>query len=253
MHDRMLGQSGIRVSPIGFGAFKIGRNQGIKYSSGYDLPDERAAARLLNDVLDMGITYIDTAPAYGLSEERIGRAISNRRAEFVLSTKVGETFGDGRSTHDFSAGGIRASIERSLRLLQTDVLDLVTIHSHGDDRQILEQTDAVATLEDLKAAGDIRLVGLSGKTVEGARRALDWADVLMVEYHLCDRSHEDVIAEAAARGVGVVIKKGLAAGHLPPDEALRFLLGRAEISSVVVGTLNVEHLRANVAVANDEH
>src|SRR5262245_28620985 len=113
MQHRVLGRSGVRISPLGFGAFKIGRNQGIKYPSGYDLPDESTVSRLLNEVLDLGITYIDTAPAYGLSEERIGRAIGHRRSEFVLSTKVGETFSDGKSTFDFSANGVRDSVTRS--------------------------------------------------------------------------------------------------------------------------------------------
>jgi aryl-alcohol dehydrogenase-like predicted oxidoreductase len=234
------------VSPIGFGAFKIGRNQGVKYPAGYDLPDEAGVARLLNEVLDLGISYIDTAPAYGLSEERIGQAIGHRRGEFVLSTKVGETFVDGVSTYDFSADEIRRSIERSLQRLRTEVLDVVYIHSSGDDLAILRGTDAVSTLKELKARGLVRLIGMSGKTVEGARASVDWADVLMVEYHMNDRSHEDVIAEAAEAGLGVVIKKGLAAGHLPAEEALRFLLGNASISCAVVGSLNVEHLRANV-------
>lgn len=249
MQERALGKSGTRVSPLGFGAFKIGRNQGIKYPSGYELPDDAAVARLMNEVLDLGINYIDTAPAYGLSEERIGRAIGTRRNEFVLSTKIGETFSDGKSTFDFSAAGIRQSVARSLTRLKTDVLDVVYIHSDGNDLKILHETDAVATLQDLKAAGSIRLIGMSGKSIEGARESLQWADVLMVEYHLNDRSHEAVISEAAAKGLGIVVKKGLAAGHLPADRALAFVLDNRSISSVVIGGLNVEHLRENVAIA----
>jgi aryl-alcohol dehydrogenase-like predicted oxidoreductase len=77
MQDRTLGRSGIRVSPLGFGAFKIGRNQGIKYPSSYDLPDEKSVSRLLNELLDLGITYIDTAPAYGLSEDALDQSRRN--------------------------------------------------------------------------------------------------------------------------------------------------------------------------------
>ena len=75
----------------------------------------------------------------------------------------------------------------------------------------------------------------SGKTPAGAVAALEWADVLMVEYHLNDESHADVIAASASRGVGVVVKKGLASGHLPPSEALRFVLGNPHVASVIVG------------------
>jgi len=250
MQSRPLGKTGFSVSPIGFGAFKIGRNQKIKYPQPYDLPDERTVESLLNSLLDMGITYIDTAPAYGLSEERIGKSIAHRREEFVLSTKVGETFEDGVSTYDFSEEGVHRSIQRSLERLKTDVLDLVFLHSDGDDLSILNETDAVAALCDLKQQGLIKAVGMSGKTVKGARQSLEWADVLMVEYHLNDQSHEEVIAEAVARGIGVIVKKGLAAGHLDADEAIRFVLSHRNISSLIIGGLNLDHMRCNLAVVN---
>src|SRR5437867_7075023 len=111
---RALGKTGLDVSPISFGAFKIGRNQKIKYAQSYPLPSEDETAKLLNGVLDLGINLIDTAPAYGISEERIGKHISPRRREFVLSTKVGERFEEGKSTHDFSSKAITRSVERSL-------------------------------------------------------------------------------------------------------------------------------------------
>ena len=246
---RRLGRTGIEVSPIGFGAFKIGRNTGIKYPHGYDLPDERGVERVLCGVLDKGINYIDTAPAYGVSEQRLGRALAGRRDEIVLSTKVGETFRDGRSTYDFSASGVRGSVEQSLVRLRTDVIDVVFIHSDGDDLRILQETDAVEALTELRHDGLVRAIGMSTRTVQGARAAMAWSDVLMVEYHLQDRSHADVIAEAARADIGIVIKKGLASGHLAPQEAIRFVLATEGVGSLVVGSLSLEHLRENVRVA----
>lgn len=237
------------MTPIGFGAFKIGRNEGIKYARGYRLPDEASVARLLGGVLDLGINYIDTAPAYGISEQRLGQAIAGRRAELVLSTKVGETWADGRSSFDFTAPGVRASVHRSLRRLRTDVIDIVFIHSSGDDLAILRETDVVAELHELRDAGLVRAIGLSGKTIEGARAALTWADVIMVEYHLDDRSHAGIIAEAADADVGVVVKKGLASGRLDAGEAIRFILGTPGVGSLVVGSLDLDHLRENVLAA----
>ena len=251
MELREIGRTGFLVSPLGFGAFKIGRNQQVKYPHGYDLPDEQTVARLLNGFLEAGGNYLDTAPAYGLSEERIGTAISHRRAEFVLSTKAGETFENGRSVYDFSADAIRHSVHRSLRRLRTDVLDLVFLHSDGDDNRILHETDAVATLLELKQSGLVRAVGLSGKTPDGARDALKWADALMVEYHVEDPSHAGVIAEAAIAGVGVIVKKGLASGRLTAGEAIPFVLSNRAVSSVVIGGLNLDHVRANVVVATE--
>ena len=78
--------------------------------------------------------------------------------------------------------------------------------------------------------------------------ALEWADVLMVEYHLDDQSHAGVIAEAARRGVGVLVKKGLASGQLPPHEAIPFVVRTAGVSGLVVGGLSLEHLAQNVAL-----
>lgn len=241
-----LGNTGLHVTRIGFGAFKIGRNQKTKYPAAYDLPDEPAVERLLNEVLDLGINYIDTAPAYGLSEERIGRFLAHRRDEFVLSTKVGETFEHGESTYDFSGKAVRRSVERSLARLQTEVLDVVFVHSDGNDLAIQDKTDCVPVLLDLKAAGTIRAVGFSGKTAAGAERALEWADVLMVEYHRDDASHADVMSAAERRGLGVVVKKGLASGRLDPGDAIRFVLRNPSVSSLVIGGLNLENVRSNL-------
>lgn len=242
---RPLGRTGLMVPPLGFGAFKIGRNQGIKYPQPYDLPDDAAVSRLLNGVLDLGCTLIDTAPAYGLSEERIGRAIGRRRHEFVLSTKVGETFDEGQSSYDFSRTGLEASLHRSLTRLRTDVLDIVFIHSNGDDERILTETETVAVLHEWKARGAIRAIGLSGKTVAGAQQALEWADVLMVEYHLDDTSHAAVMETAAKQNVGVFVKKGMASGRLPPADAIRFVLNHSAVSSLILGGLNLAHFQAN--------
>ena len=253
MLARPLGNTGLRVTPIGFGAVKIGRTLGLKYPQPFELPDAAAVDRLLSGVLDLGVNFIDTAPAYGLSEQRIGAAIAHRRDQFVLSTKVGERFVDGRSTFDFSSGAVAASIEESLRHLRTDTVDVVLIHSDGNDLAIQRDTDCVAALLSLKQRGLIRAVGLSCKTVEGARTAMDWADVLMIEYHLENRSHEAVIAEAAARGVGVVVKKGLASGRLRAEQAVRFVLSNPAVASMVVGGLDLEHLRENIDVAQRVH
>lgn len=247
MDQRRLGRGGPLVSVIGYGAFKIGRNTQTKYGVDYPLPDDSTVSRLLNGLLDLGVNYFDTAPAYGLSEERIGRAIADRRREFTLSTKVGELFENDRSTYDFSRSAIEHSVQRSLQRLQTDVLDLVFIHAHGDDLAILEQTDAVPTLQRLRDAGLIRQIGHSAKSLEGARAALNWADAIMLEYHLDDRAAESVIEAAAAADVGVVVKKALASGKLSARDALQFVLSNPGVTSTVVGTLSLEHMGDNVA------
>lgn len=253
MDLRPLGHTGLLVSPIGFGAFKIGRDTGAKYPDAYEVPDEDAVAALLHGILDLGVVLMDTAPAYGTSEERIGRCLEGRREEYVLCTKVGEHHEDGVSSHDFSEAAVHASIDRSLRRLRTDRLDVVLVHADGDDVAIQEDTGCIEALMARRDAGDVGAVGFSGKTLEGARRALAWADVLMVTYHLGDTSHEAVLREAAEAGRGVLIKKPLGAGTLAAEQALAFLLrdapARDAIGSVVVGTLSLDHVRRNVALA----
>ena len=244
--QRTLRNTDLKVTSLGFGSFKLGRNMGIKYPDSYDLPTDQEAERILNKVLDLGITLIDTAPAYGLAEERIGKYLEHRRDEFVISTKVGETFMGGVSSYDFTSHSIRSSMENSLRMLQREVLDIVFIHSDGNDLHILHETEAVAVLKRHQEKGDIRAIGFSGKTVAGAEAALSWADVLMVEYHLKDRSHEDVIKKASEQGTSVFIKKGLASGHLSPKESIEFVLQNEHVTSLVTGGLNLSHLEDNI-------
>ncbi len=244
-----MGDTSLTLSPIGFGAFKIGRNENVKYAQGYPLPDQHAVDSLLNGVLDLGINYIDTAPAYGLSEERIGEALAGRRDEFVLSSKVGESFVDGRSVYDFSASGARESVERSLRRLRTDVLDIVFVHASRDDMAVLNDTEVVEALQGLRDGGLIRRMGFSGYTIEAVRSALSWSDAIMVEYHSEDLTLEPVIAEAAERGIRVIVKKGLSSGRLDAGESVQFVLSNEGVTSLLVGSLNLEHMRENLREA----
>lgn len=239
------------LSPIGFGAFKIGRNQGAKYPRPYDLPDDRSVGLLLNGLLDMGINYIDTAPAYGSSEERIGRAIGHRRSEFVISTKVGESFEGGISNHDFSAVAVRRSLERSLKRLRTDVIDMVLIHADRDDLGIVERTDAPAALLSLREKGLVHAIGLSGYTAAAFRSAMAWADVLMLEYHPGDVFFESTIRDAASLGKTVLVKKGLSSGRLEAESAIPFVLQNPGVASLVVGSLSLHHMEENLRAARE--
>ncbi len=121
---------------LGFGTFKIGRNSGHHFPEDYELPSDADAERLLCSLLDEGITYFDTAPSYGLSEERIGRALGHRRDKFVLSTKVGESHAHDVSQFDFRATSIRQSVHASLQKLCCDHMDVLFVHSDGNDLEI---------------------------------------------------------------------------------------------------------------------
>lgn len=249
MDFRPLGTTGLKLSVIGYGAFKIGRNKNVKYPDHYELPDPDTVKKILNSVVEAGINYIDTAPAYGLSEYYIGRFLYSQRKKLVISTKVGEYFNGDGSTFDFSGAAATASIEKSLKNLKTDYLDIVFIHSDGNDTAIINETDIVKQLLVLRDKGLICHVGMSCKTREGIEASMTWADVVMLEYSISHSGYTDLIHRAAREGIGIVVKKGLASGHLPADASVRFVLRHPGVTSLVIASNNPEHLKANIATA----
>lgn len=252
---RDLGTTGMRVSCLGLGTVKFGRNEEVKYPEGFELPSDREISALLDLAREAGINLLDTAPAYGSSEQRIGRLLPDRD-NWLLCTKVGEIFEGGRSRFDFSAAHVRASVEQSLRHLRIDRLDLALIHSDGNDLDILDNSDCLESLERLRDKGLLRAIGMSSKTIEGGLRAIDVVDALMLTYNRSDTSQSQVIEQAQKAGKGVLIKKGLASGHAVYGAAqdkipsvadnFRFLLDPPGISSIIVGTINPNHLRENI-------
>ena len=165
----------------------------MKYPNGFQIPGDDEARMLLRQARELGINLIDTAPAYGMSEERLGPLLRDQRKDWVIVSKVGEEFANGVSNHDFSAAHTRMSIERSLKRLETDFIDLVLVHSDGNDLHILNDCAVYQTLEQLKKDGKIRGFGFSGKTVEGGMKALEQGDCAMVTYNLNEQAEKAVI------------------------------------------------------------
>lgn len=251
---RPLGSTGLQVSPLGLGTVKFGRNQGVKYPSQFELPDDRQALDILALARELGINLIDTAPAYGTSEQRLGGMLKGQREHWVICTKVGEEFVNGTSQFDFSADHTRLSVERSLRRLQTDYLDLVLVHSDGNDLAVLDQP-VYSALAELKREGLIRAFGFSGKTIEGGIRALDQGDCAMVTYNLQDQQEKPVLDHALSHNKGILIKKALASGHVclhdedPLLTSMQLIYRHPAVASAIIGTINPIHLRENVATA----
>lgn len=253
MIKKTLGNSGVAVTPVGLGTVKFGRNQGVKYPSHFELPTDDAIVNLLSLTKELGINLIDTAPAYGISEERLGHLLKGHRSNWVLCTKAGEEFTDGKSHFDFSEKWIRHSVERSLKRLQTDYLDIVIIHSNGDDVKLIDEFHVLDTLNTLKKEGLIRASGMSTKTIEGGIKAIDHSDVVMVAFNPVQTEERPVIAHAYQKNKSVFIKKALSSGHLnqissqhPVDSAMKFIFSEPGVTSVILGTINPDHLRHNV-------
>lgn len=265
MELRPFGRTGLRVSALGLGAMHI---------ADASLSEAEAGA-LLNGALDLGCTLIDTARSYGLSEERIGRHLAHRRAEFVLSTKLGYGV-DGVPdwTHDCIVQGV----ERALRVLRTEAIDIA--HLHSCPMETLQRGEVVRALQDCRAAGKVRAAAYAGDNA-----ALSFAiesgafDSVQASLSVCDQA---VLAQhlsaARSRGLGFIAKRPLAGsvwrhaqqpddpaqgqywlrwqamnlrerldGQDPGELALRFAAYQPGVSSAIVGTGKLAHLRANIA------
>jgi aryl-alcohol dehydrogenase-like predicted oxidoreductase len=266
MKTHPYGRGPLKVSVLGLGAGQVGDAR----------LSEAEAGQLLNSALDMGITLIDTARGYGLSEERIGRHLAHRRSEFVLSTKVGY----GIPGHaDWTGGCITGGIDAALQLLRTERLDIV--HLHSCDLPLLQAGEVLGALERAREAGKVGTVAYSGEN-----QALAWAVAsgrcggIECSVNLFDQgSLAGPVAAAQAAGLGVIAKRPLGNapwryGERPAGEycetywqrlqtlaydttglawdelALRFAAFQPGVSSAIVGTASLQHLRHNVALVD---
>lgn len=258
MIKRQLADTGVAISPLGLGTVKLGRNKGVKYPTDFKIPDDAAALDLLALAKELGINLIDTAPAYGNSEERLGPLLQGQRQDWVICSKVGEEFDNisGDSSFNFTPEHVQFSVERSLQRLQTDYIDMLLVHSDGNDIAIIQQYGILDVLDELKKAGKIRATGMSTKTVEGGLLALENSDCAMVTYNLNHREEEAVLDYAAQHNKGVLLKKALASGHICQDQTIDpvkasfdFIYSHPGVTSAIIGTINPQHLRSNVHAA----
>ena len=216
------------MSRLGLGTVKFGRNQKLKYPKAFELPSKRVVEDLMETAEEQGVNWIDTAPAYGVSEERVGELLLCRRKHFVISTKVGEEFEQGNSRYDLSPKHVEMSIFRSLQRLKTDYLDIVLVHCDANE-EILD------CLQHFKELGLIRYVGVSVQTEKGIG-LLHKTDLVMLSYGLFHK------VPALFNGA-ILIKKPLSSGYdRNPRKTLNFLLGEPRISGLAVGTLSRTHL-----------
>lgn len=265
MLTRLFGQTGLRVTPLGFGAMHL--NDGRV--------SEAEAGRMLNAVLDAGVNLIDTARGYGLSEERIGRHLAHRRHEFVLSTKVGYGI---PGVPDWTHACILAGVDAALARLRCEQLDIV--HLHSCPLLVLKRGEVTAALEACATAGKVRVIAYSGENAE-----LDFAlhsgrfASVQTSISLCDQANlGERLPALQARGLGVIAKRPIAGAvwqrtSRPEDHAegeywdrwqamgladlphegswnevaLRFTAHCAGVASSIVGTRDLAHFQQNLA------
>ncbi len=267
MEHRELGKTGIEVTVLGMGTSEIG----------YMLPQGEDCSAVLNSALDDGLNVIDTAECYMDSETKIGKAIGHRRDEFALFTKTGHAAG--LEGDDWTPAMMTAGIERSLRELRTDRVDLLQLHSCP--LETLQQGDVIEVVKRAQERGQTRFVGYSGDG-EAARWAVESGhfDAIQISVSVCDQEAIDLVLPLAAeQGVGVIVKRPVAnavwASDTPPespyrrpyfdrlreldyewagdptralDTALRFTASCRGVSTMIVGTTRPGRWRENAAV-----
>ncbi|MFD2613157.1 aldo/keto reductase [Paenibacillus gansuensis] len=198
MEIRRFGQTDMKVSILGFGGAEIG----------FEHAEPAAVAKLLNSALDAGLNVIDTAECYAGSEELIGSTVSHRRGEYYLFSKCGHA--SGLEGEDWSPAMLEESINRSLRRLKTDYLDLIQLHSCS--KEVLERGDVIEVLRRAKEAGKVRYIGYSGEN-EAALYAIETGafDTLQTSVNLADQRGIDLILpKAQESGMGVIAKRPIA-------------------------------------------
>jgi aryl-alcohol dehydrogenase-like predicted oxidoreductase len=222
MRYRTLGKTGLKLSEVGFGAARV--YAGATGSG----EDDAEVVRLLHGALEQGCNCFDTGPSYGLgrSEALLGAAFAERRAEVVLMTKFGLTV---ERRHDCDIAGLVRSLDDSLRRLRTDYVDVLLLHN--PPVEYLRAAHPVhRVLENVRSAGKCRFIGASVDSPEHIDEAVRNGrfDMLEVLYNLFCQRAQASFADAAAAGVGLVVKSPLDSGWLSGryDAATRFEGGR---------------------------
>ena len=271
-----LGRTGLSVTKLGYGAMEV---RGSRIWDGRPIEDTEAE-KILNSVVDNGITFIDTANDYGRSEEYIGRYLSRRRNEFVLATKCGCTMVRRNDTtddtpHVWTKANLFRGLHESLERMRTDHVDLMQLHNPSVEE--CERGDLVGALQEMKEQGKVRWIGVSA-TSPHLETYIEWGvfDTFQIPYSALERQHEQLILAASDSGAGVIIRGGVARGEpgaglgntdrwasweaaglddlLEDGESrtgflLRFTNAHPAMNTNIVGTMNVDHLKANIAAA----
>ena len=214
MRTRRLGRTGLRVSEVGFGAWAVGGNA---HGNSYGPTDDATSLAAIDRAAELGCNFFDTADVYGWghSEELLGQALEGRRDAVFLATKVGGDFYHGGVRLNFDPGYIGFALERSLRRLRTDRVDLYQLHN--PPAEVMGDPRTYEVLESLKAEGRIDHYGVSiHEPFEGALCLESGRpEVLQVPFSLFRQEWiDELFGEARKAGVGLIAREPLGNGFL---------------------------------------
>ncbi len=286
MKYRRLGNTGFKVSEIGFGTWGLGGNS-------YGPVDGTESKKALNFAFEKGVNFYDTSDLYGTghSEELLGEVFKDVRDRVIIATKGGTLPHTGfKMPQDFSAKYLENALEGSLRRLKTDCIDLYQLHSPTIND--IEKNDVIETLEDFKTQGKIRTYGISVRSPDDGKVAIEKYNfsVVQVNFNMIDQRaiENGLFALAKEREVGIIVRTPLVFGYLtgkldgnekfkgidyranwpkdqlkrwadapdlfsflyndktPVQSALRFCLDFDAVSTVIPGMMNTTEVKENI-------
>jgi aryl-alcohol dehydrogenase-like predicted oxidoreductase len=214
MKYRDFGNTGIKVSEVGFGGWGIGGNE---HGHSYGSTDDKVSLDAINKAFDLGCNFFDTADVYGFghSETLLGKALKSKRDRVIIATKVGSDFYQGGGFQTFTDEYIRFALEKSLDRLRTDYVDVYQLHN--PPIRLLKKDNTYNTLQDLKREGKIRAWGISIRDpIEGMTAlAVSQPDCIQIPVNIFNsRPVETLLPAAFAVGCAVIAREPLANGFL---------------------------------------
>lgn len=230
MEYRTLGKTGLKISRMGFGGIPI---QKI---------DEEGTRKLLHEMMEKGVNYIDSARGYTVSEQYIGYGLEGIRDKFVLATK----------SMSRTKEAMAADIETSLGNFRTDYIDLYQVHNPSMEQldQVMGEGGALEALMEAKAAGKVGHIGLTAHSTEVFERALelDWVETIMFPYNIVEQQGAELIHKCAEKNIGFIVMKPLAGGAIEDASlALRYVCSNPDVTVVIPGMAEIHELEQNLA------
>lgn len=281
MEYRPLGNTGLKLSSLSFGASSLG---GVFHAI-----KEDEAIKAVHVSIDAGINFIDVSPYYGLTkaETVLGKALKGiQRDKYILATKVGR-YGAEAANFDFSAKRVKASVDESLARMGVDHVDLIQVHDMEFGSLDQVANEAVPALRDIVKAGKARFVGITGLPMAAFKYVIDRVQVDTIlsycHYELNDTALIDLVPYLESKGVGIISASPLGMGllsnrgtpswHPAPEEvkakareaaehcrsrgksieklAVQFAVAEKKIASTLVGSANPQNMLDNIAAINE--
>ena len=234
MEYRVLGKTGLKISRMGLGGIPIQRI------------DAEGTKKLVYQLMEAGVNYIDTARGYTVSEQYLGYALEGIRDKFVLATK----------SMSRTKEAMAKDIDISLGNLKTDYIDLYQVHNPNMAQleQVTQEGGALEALLEAKAQGKIGHIGLTAHSVEVFEKALelDWVETIMFPYNIVETQGEALIKKAAEKNIGFVDMKPLAGGAIEDASlAMRFLVSNPDVTVVIPGMADAKEIEQNLAAGEN--